>query len=111
MRNAWLHRLPVTYILKIEFFWGIHTILWNKKIVLKCFKCYSEKRLHNFGNRLEIGTTIIIRWNSFKIVDLKSSVFLILGKCKLMCFTIQRIWSIKVLETFILNKFVHFYGN
>ena len=34
-------------------------ILWNKKSVLKCFKCYSEKRLHNFGNKLEIGTTII----------------------------------------------------
>ena len=41
------------YILKIELFLGINTILWNKKSALKCFKCYSEKRLHNFGNRLE----------------------------------------------------------
>ena len=29
------------------------------KSVLKCCKCYSEKRLHNFGNRLETSTTII----------------------------------------------------
>ena len=48
------------YILKIELFLGIHTVLWNKKSALKCFKCYSEKRLHSFGNRLKIGTTIII---------------------------------------------------
>ena len=47
------------YILKIELFLGIHTILWNKKSAVKCFKCYSEKILHNFVNRLEIGTTII----------------------------------------------------
>ena len=47
------------YILKIELFLGIHTILWNKKSAVKCFKCYSEKSLHNFVNRLEIGTTII----------------------------------------------------
>ena len=40
-------------------FLGIHTILWNKKSVVKCFKCYSEKSLHNFVNRLEIGATII----------------------------------------------------
>ena len=42
------------YILKKELFLGTHTILWNKKSALKYFKCYSEKRLHNFGNRLEI---------------------------------------------------------
>ena len=47
------------YIIKIQLFLGIITILWNKKSALKCFKCYSEKRLHNFVNRLEIGTTII----------------------------------------------------
>ena len=47
------------YILKIELFLGIHMISWNKKSALKCFKCYSKKRLHNFVNRLEIGTTII----------------------------------------------------
>ena len=51
------------HILKIELFLGIHTILWHKKSALKCFKCYSEKRLHNFGNRLEIGTTIINQWD------------------------------------------------
>ena len=47
------------YILKIELFFGIHMILWNKRSALKCFKCYSEKRLHNFGNKLEKGTTIM----------------------------------------------------
>ena len=47
------------YILKIELFLGTHMILWNKKSALKCFIGYSEKGLHNFGNRLEIGTTII----------------------------------------------------
>ena len=41
------------YILKIELFFGIHKILWSKISALKCFKCYSEKGLHNFGNRLE----------------------------------------------------------
>ena len=48
------------YILKIELFLGIHTILRSKKSALRCFKCYREKRLHNFVNRLEIGTTIIL---------------------------------------------------
>ena len=46
-------------ILKIELFGGIHTILWNKKSALKCFKCYSEKRQHTFDDRQEIGTTTI----------------------------------------------------
>ena len=38
------------YILKIDLFLGLHTIMWNKKSALKCFKCYNEKRLHNFVN-------------------------------------------------------------
>ena len=29
------------YSLKIELFWGIHTILWNRKSAPKCFKSYS----------------------------------------------------------------------
>ena len=58
------------YILKIELFLGIHTILWNKKSAVKCFKCYSEKRLHNFVNRLEIVTTIIYRQCNLSVEDL-----------------------------------------
>ena len=63
------------YILKIELFLGIHTILWNKKSVLKCFKCYSEKSLNNFGNRLEIGTAIIKQKINLTYIDIRNGIF------------------------------------
>ena len=69
------------YILKIKLFLGIHTILWNKKSAVKCFKCYSEKRLHNFVNRLEIGTTIIHVFESYAMIQVPKNALYI--KCLL----------------------------
>ena len=68
------------YILKIELFLGIQTILWNKKSAMKCFKCYSEKSLHNFVNRLEIGTTIIFSLSGQNIFSVITEFL-----CQLTC--------------------------
>ena len=63
--------LQKIYILKIEVFLVMHAILWDKKNSLKCFKCYSQKRLHTFSKRPEIGTEEkkLFTWTIYIHVD------------------------------------------